>query len=283
MKAWGAWTLDDVASGVLPKNTHVACIAPNARIVYPATLFAKIVKTNPALWSAYGEKADAYIKIAKETLDEFDQDWKPINGVVWYSNPYWVRAEPINHVHIVASAWLNLAQYTTDATKYNTRVQHTIDVFTKSVHYGPDGKSVYWNYFPYFAVREKREYDFGKLYSEPIFKASLTAPFLLRANAQGFPLPASLLESVVNTITDVCLKGSQVLFSLSPVRSHYVSPKADEEYLSTVGNIVILAEFETISSTIKSKLSYLLATRPDIFPGAWMHGSHSLLGYAYYL
>jgi hypothetical protein len=275
MKAWGTTELDN--------TTWVAFATPNARIVYTATLFSVIVRRNRSLPESYRDKAKAYVAIAEETLAEFDQDWKKVtdddsstsraldDSTKWILMPmgsafYPLRREPINHLHLVGDAWLNLWQVTENQDLkaiYKQKITSVLQVFIKSVKKGPGG-TVHWNYYPYFAKREKRELSLGKRYSENIWKASLTCPFVVRAHRQGFKVPPWLLKAISTTFSKVVFKENNVLRSLSPKESGYF--EVTDFDLFKASHIAPLMEW---SPSIAKKMTWLMGNRPDLFPSAW--------------
>ena len=278
MNAWGGWSTD------LDITEWVAAVTPNARIVYGGTKLARIVRNNPYLKGKYGAAAARYLSVAKTTMDAFEVDWKSIpnyKGVKWYVSPYRWSIEATNHVHQAGTVWLNLAALTNNV-KYKQRVQYTIDVFLKGLKKGPNG-TLYWNYFPYFAKKEKKEYANGREFSERVWKASLTAPFLLRAKAQGFKIPDYVVPALAKTFTTLTFQERNLLSNLSPIKSSFFDPIVDQRLLSMAQNSVTLIEFQSVEPALATRIATLIGNRPDLFPRAWASGTHGLLAYAYML
>ncbi|KAL4534522.1 hypothetical protein Ndes2526A_g05414 [Nannochloris sp. 'desiccata'] len=288
MKAWGTTELDN--------TTWVAFATPNARIVYTATLFSMIVRRNRSLPESYRAKANTYIAIAEETLAEFDQDWKKFTDdgsstsrasdgtTKWMLMPmggtfYPLRREPINHVHLIGDAWLNLWQLADNQDSkaiYKQKIMSVLQVFINSVQKGPGG-TVHWNYYPHFAKREKKELSLGLRYSENIWKASLTCPFVVRAHRQGFKMPLWLLKAISTTFSNIVFKENQLLRSLSPKESDYFN--ITDFDLFKAPHIAPLVEW---SPTIAKEITTLMGNRPDVFPGAWFAccSNRPLMAYA---
>ena len=276
MKAWSSIEL--INSGETVRLTHVTNAA---RIVYPGTLFAKIVSRNATLKVQYQTKADYYVKVAVESMNEFESDWKRVpgySGVSWYFSAYKLSIEATNHVHQAGAVWLNLAALTNDA-KYAARVNYAIKIFMKGVKKDPTG-AVYWNYFPYFAKQEMKRYPNGQEYSEFVWKASLTAPFLLRAYQQGYSIPAYVIDSITKTFATVTFSKQGLMRNVSPKNSRYFDPGVDGKQLTMAQNVVTLVEFQTANPVIGTRIASLVAKRPDIWPEGWMTGTHGMLAYA---
>jgi hypothetical protein len=70
------------SKGKPPRNYNY--IVHNALIVYPFLKFADLVYTNEL--KIYKERADEFLKRAKETIDEFDNDWNGEFYVYAYTN-----------------------------------------------------------------------------------------------------------------------------------------------------------------------------------------------------
>jgi hypothetical protein len=275
MKAWGSVNIG--------KTRWIAHVTHNARIVYPATEFARLVRRDPVL-NRFRSKAEAYVAVSRETLDAFDADLIEVPGrpgLRWYRRPLEENFEATNHLHVVGTAWLNLALLTGDP-RYGRHVEQLIDVFLQGVRSEPEGL-VSWNYFPVFAVQEKRRFPNGQEYSEPVWKAVLTAPFLLRASRQGYSVPPGLIKAIGGTFNMLTVQGDQLWRNLARRQSRFVDPRRDQRKLSMVKNVMALVEFGELESEFPAKMATLVAGRPDLFRFGWLSSPPGLLAYAYYL
>lgn len=275
MKAWGSVNIG--------KTRWISHVTHNARIVYPATEFARLVRRDPAL-HRFRSKAEAYVAASRETLDAFEADLVAVPGqpgIRWYRRPLENNFEATNHLHVVGTAWLNLALLTGDP-RYRRHVEELIKVFRQGVRSEPDGL-VSWNYFPVFAEQEKRRYPNGQEYSEPVWKAVLTTPFLLRAYRQGYPVPPALIKAIGRTFNTLTVQGDQLWRNLARRQSRPVDPKHDRSKMGMLKNAVALVEFGVLEPELPAKMATLVASRLDLFHAGWLSSPPGLLAYAYYL
>jgi hypothetical protein len=201
----------------------------------------------------------------------------------WYKRPLDNNLEATNHLHVVGNTWLNLASLTGE-TRYRRHVEEVIEVFLQGVRREPDGL-VSWNYFPFFAEQERRNNTYlnGQEYSEPIWKASITAPFLLRAEAQGYAVPRTLIEALGRTFTTLTFQGDQIWRNLARRDSRFVDRQQDRQKLGFLKNATVLVEYGSVAQELPTKVATLVASRPDLFPQGWLSSPSMLLSYAYYL
>ncbi len=277
MKAWGeyrsywSWTAPLVTGVWLAHITHAS------RITYPATKFAVIVHDDPAL-ADYRADADRFVEAAKIALAEFDEDRFRIPGTdwEWYRRPMTGEAEPTNHIHTYGSVLINLYALTGDE-RLKQRINNIIKVFEKGVRWEADG-TVSWKYLPYFSDRGGGNSQKG--YSEPLWKASQTAPFVYRAYAAGFDVPESLVAAIVKTFLTHTLHDDQVMHDLTSKKSR---PLTRKDPLSHVSGIVTWLEFSAFDPEIASRILEVVGTRPDLFPDGWFESANSARGYAFFL
>jgi hypothetical protein len=275
MKAWGSVNIG--------KTRWISHVTHNARIVYPATEFARLVRRDPVL-DRFRSKAEAYVAASLETLDAFEADLVEVpdqSGLRWYRRPLENNFEATNHLHVVGTAWLNLALLTGDP-RYRRHVEQLIDVFLQGVRSEPNGL-VSWNYFPVFAKQEKSSYPNGQEYSEPVWKAVLTTPFLLRASRQGYSVSPGLMKGIGRTFNTLTVQGDQLWRNLARRQSRFVDPRRDQRKMGMVKNVMALVEFGEIEPALPVKMAILVSSRPDLFRFGWLSSPPGLLAYAYYL
>jgi hypothetical protein len=280
MPAWGSVNIG--------KTRWIAHVTHNARIVYPATEFARLVLQDASLQQPallqYRAKAEEYIAASRETLDAFEDDLVAVPGQAglrWYRRPLETNFEATNHLHVVGTAWLNLALLTGEP-RYKRHVEELITVFLKGVRREPDGL-VSWNYFPFFAESERRVYPNGQEYSEPVWKAVLTVPFLVRAAEHGYRVPAWFMTAIGRTFSRQVLQGDQLWRNLARKQSRVVDLKRDRKKRGMLKNTMALSELGDLEPELAPRLAALVASRPDLFPLGWLSSPPGLLGYAYYL
>ncbi len=202
---------------------------------------------------------------------------------MWFARPITESFEATNHIHMVASTWINLAKLTGES-KYRDRATTTIKIFEKGINREPDG-SIHWNYFPYFATAEKKRYGMGKEYSEATWKATLTTPFLVRAYRAGYPAPKKLIDDIAYTIDKQILEKDKIRRNMSSKNSRWFdlnNPK-DSKQRSKLDNIVYFLEYTHVRPQIAEKLKSLFSRRTDIFRQGWLGSEVGALGYAHFL
>lgn len=273
MKAWGSNRIDP--------NRWIALITQNAHMLGPVTRFAVLVKERPDL-ARWRSTAEHYEQASEDTLAEFEDDWQhhPLAppATRWYLRPPNREAEATNRVHLVGRVWLNLARLRADP-RYGERVRALIRIFEQGVEREPDG-SVHWNYFPYFATAEMQRYPNGQDLSEPVWKGALTVPFLLEASAAGYPVPAELLQAIARSLEEVVLGGGDLQRNLSPKRSRAMDAQRDAEKIGMLQALTGVLAYGALRPAIVTRLTDLVATRPDLFPGGWLGSDAGLMGYA---
>jgi hypothetical protein len=270
----------------------VGHITHAARIVYPATEFARLVQQSPHLAARYGADAQRYIAASRAAIDDFDTDWQPIpdrkvpgsdRPLFWYRRPITNSLEATNHVHMVASTWLNLAQIT-GQTSYRKKAKDVLAVFQHGIARTSDN-ALYWNYFPSFANDERRLYHNGHQLAEYTWKASLTTPFIARAHRTGLTANTDLARSIAKAINTQVLGQGDVRRSLAPATDAWFTLKnrKDRKKLMDIPNITYFLEYASLEPEITHKLRVLFATRPDIFELGWLGSAPGALGYAHLL
>lgn len=255
----------------------VAHITHAARITLAASRFIEFVSSDPAL-ERYKPAAERYLEASLAALAEFEEDRKPIDdaGLAWFVRPMTGEAEPTNHIHTLGSVYINLAEVTGDA-EMKRRVEEIVEVFERGVTTAEDG-TVHWQYFPYFSDADRPN---GLEFSEPIWKASQTAPFLYRAYAAGYPVPDDLVAAIAKTFMTHIVRDDEILRNVSPVGSDVV--EADDDRLSNLNGIVTWLEFSPREPEIAERIREVVGARPDLFPGGWLSSANSARGYAFFL
>jgi hypothetical protein len=270
----------------------VGHITHAARIVYPATEFVRLVQQSPQLTARYGADAQRYITASRAAIDDFDTDWKPVAGLrvpgsdrplFWYRRPITNSLEATNHVHMVASTWLNLGQIT-GQTSYHEKAVDSLAVFQQGVK-KENNHTVHWNYFPFFATKEQQRFANGREYSEAVWKASLTTPFIARAQRLGLEQAKPLSAAIAHSINQEILGDGELRRNLSSKQSRWFDPgdTKDKKQLGKINNITYFLEYESIEPEIGRKIRRLFATRPDLLPMGWLGSPSGALGYAHLL
>ena len=270
----------------------VGHITHAARIVYPATEFARLVQQSPHLAARYGADAQRYIAASRAAIDDFDADWQPIpdrkvpgsdRPLFWYRRPITNSLEATNHVHMVASTWLNLAQITGQASYHNKAVD-SLAVFQQGVK-TESNHTVHWNYFPFFATNEQQRFANGREYSEAVWKASLTTPFIAHAQRLGLEQAQPLSAAIAHSINREVLGDGEIRRNFNSQQSRWLDPSnpQDKEQLGKIKNITYFLEYNSLEPEIGRKIRLLFATRPDLIHMGWIGSPSGALGYAHLL
>ncbi|MCB1496667.1 MAG: hypothetical protein KDJ86_12835 [Bauldia sp.] len=279
MAAWGEYReLPWFWADPLRQGAWLAHITHTARITYPASKFAVIVKNDPAL-AAYKPDADRFIAATRTAIAEFDDDRFPIEGtdMDWYARPVTGGPEATNHIHTLGSVLVNLflLDGDEDAAK---RVRDILKIFEAGVTTEADD-TVHWKYFPYFA--DQSIGNNGLEYSERIWKASQTVPLIYRAYAAGFDVPESLVRAITDTFLRYIVRDNEVIGNVSPTESEPIDEEDDN--LSRLSGIVTWLEFSDYEPEIAVRIRELVGARPDLFPRGWFESPNSARGYAFFL
>ena len=279
MKAWGSVNLamnkksKKKLGASLPWIAH---ITHNARIVFPGTEFALIVRDDPSL-ARYRDKARSYVAVAEEVVAEFDGDRVALPGrsdLVWFNRPLVDRPEPTNHLHMVARTWANLAELT-GTKRYRQDVESVLSIFRAGLRREPNGL-LSWGYAPALLdASQREEYSNDDGYSEPIWKATHTVQFFLQAQRQGYASADELVVKVGRMLNTLTFQGDRVWSSVAKRGGRYYDPEKDGDSL----NSIALVTYFAVEPDLKRKVAGLVALRPDIYPKGWLSSS-GLFAYA---
>lgn len=280
MESWSEYRWGRVWFGPIPVKVllPLSHVTHAARITLAPSRFIEIVMNDPAL-AGYKPAAERYLDASLAALGAFDVDRTPIVGtdLEWYIRPNTGEAEATNHIHTLGSVYINLAEVTGDE-EMRRRIDEILEVFEKGVKSEADG-TVHWEYFPYFADDDIGPN--GLEYSERIWKASQTAPFLYRAYKAGYAVPEDLIAAVTQTFLTHVLRDNEVLRNLSPVESRHI--KGNDRHLSRLNGIMTWLEYSDYAPEIADRIRELVGTRPDLFPNGWFHSTNGARGYAHFL
>ena len=274
-QGWGSSKVDG--------NRWINLVTHNGRIVYPATQFALLVQQTPAL-ERFRAKADHYTAISVAVLDEFDPEWQLLNtatGDAWFARPPLGEPEASNRIHLVGRSWLNLAKLTGDS-KYKQRVEALITTFLKGVRDQPED-AVSWSYYPSFTLDRTSPYFIEQEQGEPVWKATLTVPFLLEAYQQGYAVPQDLIRRIATTWNSSILNTNCIRYTINPNNSRCLLPDRDRDKIGMLQTLMSILPYSTIEPGLADTLQNLVASRPDLFPGGWLGSAAGMIGYAYFL
>jgi len=138
-------------------------------ITYPAALFVRHVRSDPALAHRYGAKADAYLRACREALAAHDPEWfdGPGVGEGYYWDLYLRKHLPLNQQNAPGRT-LVLMWLITGEGEYRDKASRLARFFKNRLRTRPDG-AYDWAYWP--------ELDDPTTSSEDISHASINADF----------------------------------------------------------------------------------------------------------
>lgn len=272
-QGWGSSKVD--------ADRWINLVTHNGRIVYPATRFALLVRDRPGL-ARFQAKAAQYTAISQAVLDEFEREWQPLaSGDHWFRRPPLGEPEATNRIHLVGRSWINLARLTGEE-RYRQRVQSLITLFQQGIHPQADG-SLSWNYYPAFTQDPQSPDHMPQSPGEPIWKASLTVPFLLEARQQGYAVPDALLQAIARTWNEVMLSRDCIRYSFSSATQRCLDPDQDRDKIGMLQTITGVLPYSSLEPRLATTIQTLMAERPDLFPGGWLGSAAGMVGYAFFL
>jgi hypothetical protein len=274
-QGWGSSKVD--------ANRWINLVTHNGRIVYPATQFALLVQQTPAL-QRFRAKANHYTAVSVAVLDEFDPEWQllnPTTGDSWFPRPPRGEPEASNRIHLVGRSWLNLAKLTGDS-KYKQRVEALITTFLKGVRDQPDD-TLSWSYYPSLTLDKTSPSFIEQEPGEPVWKATLTVPFLLEAYQQGYPVPQELIRRIATTWNSAILSTSCMRYRFDATDNRCLLPDQDRDKIGMLQTVMGILPYSAIEPRLADTLQNLVASRADLFPGGWLGSAAGMIGYAYFL
>ena len=272
-QGWGSSKVDS--------NRWINLVTHNGRIIYPATRFALLVRNSPRL-KKFQAKASQYAAISQAVMDEFETEWQPVaSGANWFRRPPLGEPEATNRIHLVGRSWINLAQLTHEQ-RYRERVASLITLFLQGVQPQADG-SLSWNYYPAFTQDPQSPEHIPQSAGEPIWKATLTVPFLLEAQRQGYAVPDSLLQAIARTWSDVMLNRGCIRYSFNSAKGRCLDPNQDHSKIGMLQTLATVLPYSSLEPTLAVQIQTLVAERSDLFPGGWLGSAAGMVGYAFFL
>lgn len=280
MNSWGSANLGRNSGDT---SSWVAHVTHFSVIMVPATGFAQEIKTNSEL-SEFEPFADQVIDFFNSAYREFDVDLRPAEGTneVWYWRPLIDKFEATNHLHIQGQALLNMYALT-EQQFYADRVNWIIRVFEKGVEIDEDG-FIAWNYHPYLQIESAMQDRNAREYSEFVWKASLTVPFIFEAAAAGFDVDPSIVEATTKTILEHVVANNAYALNLHP--NNYRPIEDRRAKLDSAGPAASITGFLSDVAKepeIAGKILEIVATRPDLYAKGWFVSEKMSRGYAFFL
>jgi len=274
-------TMNSWGSAYFGEDEWVAIITHFAVIMKPATELALLIKTDPAL-AKYTTFSDEVLAYFKPAYLEYDVDLKleDESGEKWYWRPKDEKFEATNHLHLLGQTLLNMYELTGEEF-YEERIRMIIRVFEKGVLIDDIG-FVTWNYHPYFQIEEAMSDYNARHYSEKVWKAGLTIPFLYEADAAGFAIDQKIVDATTKTIRDHVLANNNFSSNFHPNGSVAIENDSHGKKSKQQKAIVLFLPAAVKDSTISDLILSTVANRQDLYSEGWLT-NRMVRGYAYFL
>ena len=280
MDAWGSTNLGENAG---QSGTWVAHVTHFSVIMAPATGFAREILANPNL-AEFLPFANDVVTFFDTAFTQFDVDLRQVEGTneFWHWRPLVEKYEATNHIHLQGEALLNMFAITKDAG-YRARIVEILRVFEHGAIVDDYGFAA-WNYFPYFQVPEQMDSRNARQYSEFIWKAALTIPFIYAAHRDGFEVNQDLIAAMNKTIMEHVLANNGVARNFHPkgsvpIEDREIRLNSNGPADSIYGMLSAAHEVPDVSDRVRT----IVSTRPDLFPDGWLGSIKLARGYAHYL
>ena len=157
-----------------------------------------------------------------------------------------------------------------------------ITTFLKGVRDQPED-ALSWSYYPSFTLDKTSPYFIEQEPGEPVWKATLTVPFLLEAYQQGYAVPQDLIRRIATTWNSSILSTNCIRYTINPNNSRCLLPDRDRDKIGMLQTLMSILPYSTIEPGLADTLQNLVASRPDLFPGGWLGSAAGMIGYAYFL
>jgi hypothetical protein len=266
MNAWG--------SGRLGSYDWVAHVTLAGRIVRPVTELLADLQAQPALRQKYRNEIEDLTQTISDILLEFESDYKPILGseFSYYWSPETGGLEPLNHIHEVAAAFLNLYKLT-GKESFLKRAEEIADVFFESAWKEESG-ALCWPYWP------KWQYGKNNPRTEPVWKTQITMPFIRQIVAESGKYKDIDLAGLAVTLRDeILLPNYEIRFRMCSEKPRPLI--AGRNYDSRMTGMVAWMAIKDLEPQAVDWLADLVAARPDFFKDGWFGRSVTYRMYPY--
>lgn len=202
---------DEIRQRVLPawssarysKGRRFTWAVHTGMIAAPLARFAAIVRSDNTLRTRWGQDADRLLRVAREAVAAFDEDYRPgpgpDEGHVYC--PYLAKPLPLNMQNALARAWLAIAD-ADGAPAYRERVTRLANFFRHRIRTEKDGSDT-WAYWPPLTGANDT--------FEDISHASINVDFMVLCHEHGIVFRREDLERVGATFRQhVMLANDQI-------------------------------------------------------------------------
>ena len=264
MHSWGTNRYSD-------KHQYRTDVCTAGRITYPLARWIQIVRQDSQLRETYAERADRYLALIRQTMDEYEVDYKTVPGTNqgYYLHQEWQLAEALNHMSWAGNCLLTLGKVTGEM-KYSTMAEGIANYMKASMTIDERGCLV-WAYMPQPAKRSN-----GR---EWVWKAATTIDLPLFFANQHVIFTDNDLERIARTfLTNIHQGPDQWNAQIEHTFIDLFSRQNPNGELMSLTHFIDLGDHDP---RVREQLEELIATRPEI--GGWFRGSNALMAYAYRL
>lgn len=275
LKAWGSSYFTDYArkKGYLrAKNAEPvwSCnVVTTGRIAYPALLFCRQVKAAKHLLESYSGKAQIYLQVIQEAVNEFLGDFRELkHGMGYFWRVERNEVEPLNHQNTFGKSLILLSELTGyDAYR---EIAMRLARYFKSEMRIDENDALVWGYKGSCAGPVSRSQEI-----EDIGHGNLNMQFALVAHQHGIVFDEGDMRRLSNTFTRNIYRGDcQFIGGLSPKRENNVFK---DHYSGHLLNWIVLSPF---NPAVRQILERAVALRYDLYPGNWFTNTISPIAYA---
>lgn len=280
MNSWGSANLGSNSGN---DSMWVAHVTHFSTIMGPATAFAARILADPAL-AVYRPEAERIVAFFDAAYPQFDGDLRQPEGTEeqWYWRPLLGKFEATNHLHVQGEALLNMYAATGNPV-YAEKVRAIIRIFEKGAIIDDQGFAA-WNYHPYFQIEKAKGDHNAVLYSEYVWKAALTVPFLYAAEAAGFEIRPELMTAVTRSIRDFVVADNSYKLNVNPKDSGDLTSRDYRKgWTSPAASIAGFLSASVDDPVIADRIRMMVATRPDLYPKGWFVSDKLARAYPWFL
>jgi hypothetical protein len=254
------------------EGRYTAEVTTAGRVSYPIVQWIQFIRKDPALTSKYGERAEKYLQTARQTMEEFTQEYRTVDGT---NQGYFVhlptgKAEPLNHMALAARCLAILSELTGEP-QFMDKATGIASYFKASMWVDEDDCLV-WQYWP-------QPHDPTCLPLEHVWKARVTIEVPLDFAQRGVVFDQQDMQRICNTFLTNIYQGQGKWNKY--ITSEYSDFDATAKEPSGLLCMTPFIRLDRYNPKVREVIEEMIATRPDC--GGWLNRSHGLLGYAYRL
>lgn len=251
---------------------YSAEITTAGRVAYPMIRWVEFIRTDPALQSEFGERADRYLSIAQAALAEYDAEFRTIVGTPqgYYLHVPRQKAEALNHMSWAGNALVVLSSLRDDPSAL--RKAEGIAEYFKASMVKDDRGCLVWQYMPQPDDRKHPALEFT-------WKSRTTIELPIFFASRGIIFTDADLQAISRTfLLNIQREDGRWSARIDDVFDDL------ENYGNTGGGLLCLTPYiqlDHVEPAVREAIEVLVATRPDA--GGWLRKGHALIAYAHRL